>query len=184
MNLMTPGTLLIAPPAIPDRRFSDAVLMITHHYRTGAFALCVNQPSEHQLQDLLEELEIEANLNFPVYWGGPVATNTVWMLHDAAWELDNTVVLNQHWSMTSNIEMFYHLADGDYPQQFRIMMGYCSWAPGQLEAELRGTDPWGPQHSWLTAACPDPNWLLEQPVDELWDRATELAAQQAMDTWL
>ena len=184
MTLLEPGTLLIAPPAIPDERFRDAVLLITHHYKSGAFALTLNIPSAHTMQDLLDELEIDSELDWPIYWGGPVATNTVWMLHSTEWEMENTVVLSDQWSMTSNVEMFHHMADGDHPREFRIMMGYTSWARGQLEAELRGRDPWSPRHSWLTVSPQTPDWVFNQPPEELWDRATEQSAHEAVGTWL
>jgi putative AlgH/UPF0301 family transcriptional regulator len=80
--------------------------------------------------------------------------------------------------------MFHHLADGDYPQQFRLMMGYASWSKGQLEAELRGLAPWNPNHSWLLADSVDPEWIYEQPVEDLWLLATDLCCHQAVDTWL
>jgi putative AlgH/UPF0301 family transcriptional regulator len=75
--------LLIAPPAIPDQRFRKAVIMLTHDTQQGSFALCVNKPTNHTLQDILDDNDIDANLNFPLYWGGPVSQGTVWMLHDS-----------------------------------------------------------------------------------------------------
>ena len=58
--------LLIAPPTIPDPRFRKAVLMLTHDHNGGSFALCLNKPTEHTLQDILEETGIETNLEEPV----------------------------------------------------------------------------------------------------------------------
>lgn len=63
-------------------------------------------------------------------------------------------------------------------------MGYCSWAAGQLEAELNGHGPWQKQNSWLVAHNLGPEWLLEQPVDDLWTGATTLCSHQAVDSWL
>lgn len=158
--------------------------MLTHDYPNGSFALCVNKPTEHTLQDIIDELGIETNLNFPLYWGGPVNPGTVWMLHDSAWSIDQTVEVNDEWSMTSNIDMFRHLADGDYPQHFRLMIGYCSWARGQLQAEIAGSPPWQNGHSWLIAKNKGPEWLFDQPEDRLWETATELSSHQAVASWL
>lgn len=184
IDLPNSTDLLIAPPTIPDPRFRKSVLMLTHDHNGGSFALCLNKPTEHTLRDILEETGIETDLNFPLYWGGPVNVNTVWMLHSAEWSTEHTVEINEHWAMTSNISMFHHLADGDYPRYFRIMFGHCTWAPGQLRAELRGIPPWSPRHSWLVAENPGCEWCLEHPVDELWDAAAELSGQQAVATWL
>ena len=176
--------LLIAPPMIPDRRFDKAVLLMTHDQQGGSFALCLNRPTEHSLADILEETGIEANINFPLYWGGPVNPGTVWMLHSSDWRCEHTVPIDENWSITSNIAMFHHLADGDVPQHFRMMFGYCSWQQGQLRAELRGLPPWNHNHSWLIAENPGPEWIMETPVDELWVHCTDLCGHQAVDSWL
>lgn len=185
--------LLIAPPNIPDSRFKQSVLMLTHSHNSGSFALCVNRPSKYTVQDLVNQaseelsvdLEIDCDLNFPLYWGGPMSSSTIWMLHSADWHLEDiTAKIDNNWSMTSNINMFYHLADGDMPREFRIMYGYCSWAPGQLASELSGQPPWKPEHAWLVARNLGPEWLFNQPVESIWENATTLSAHQAVDSWL
>lgn len=176
--------LLIAPPQIPDPRFRKTVLMLTHDHRGGSFALCVNRPTEHTLQDIVEELGIDTELNFPLYWGGPVNSNTVWMLHSTEWSCEHTVEINEEWSMTSNIEMFRDFAIGNFPRHFRLMLGYCSWSRGQLEAELAGMPPWNHNNSWLIAENLGPEWLFEQPVELLWESATTLSSHQAVSNWL
>lgn len=176
--------LLIAPPGIPDKRFSKSVLMLTHDQNGHTHALCLNKPTRHTLQDVLLDTGIETPINFPIYWGGPVNPATVWMLHSAEWNSEHTIYINSDWAMTSNISMFHHLADGDCPQYFRIMFGYCTWAPGQLRAELRGQEPWSHRHSWLVAHNPGTEWVFEMPTDELWDHAAQLSGHQAIDSWL
>jgi len=185
--------LLIAPPNIPDSRFRNTVLMLTHSHDQGTFALCVNRSSQYTVQDLITQaslelevdLELDCDLHFPLYWGGPVSPSTIWMLHSSEWQIEGvTILINDQWSMTSNIRMFHHLADGDLPQEFRIMYGYCSWAPGQLESELMGAAPWRPEHSWLVARNLGPEWLFNQPVEEIWENSTTLSAHQAVDSWL
>lgn len=167
--------------------------MLTHSHEAGSFALCVNRASNYTVQDLVDQaqvelsidLEIDCDLRFPLYWGGPVSPSTIWMLHSSEWHLDDiTVIIDDQWSMTSNVKMFHRLADGDMPREFRIMYGYCSWAPGQLENELRGQAPWRPEQAWLIARNLGPEWLFEQPVESLWENATTLSSHQAVDSWL
>ena len=123
-------------------------------------------------------------MNFPLYWGGPVNANTVWMLHSTEWSCDHTVEINEEWSMTSNIEMFQDFANGNFPRHFRLMLGYCSWAKNQLQSELEGMPPWNHNNSWLIAENLGPEWLFDQPVELLWDNATTLSSHQAVANWL
>ena len=178
------GSLLIAPPKFPAGCFTETVHLVTHHTNGGTFALCMNQPTNLSLQNILVDLDIAATINFPMYWGGPVDPSSVWMLHDSEWGCGGTIQFHQEWAMTSNKEMLYMLADGHVPTHFRLMFGFCSWGRGQLEAEIAGVSPWTPATSWLVADDPDQTWLMEEPIDELWHSATALCATQAINKWI
>lgn len=178
--------LLIAPPNIPDPRFKNAVLMLTHNEPSGSFALCVNRPTDYTLKEVLADtrLDLPTLPNLPIYWGGPVGTQSLWMLHSSDWVTEGTVMITSAWAMTSSEEMFHNISDGDMPRQLRMVMGYCTWAPGQLQKELEGAHPWHPQHSWLVAQNLGPEWLLEQDPSDIWASATTLSSHQAVDSWL
>lgn len=178
--------LLIAPPGIPDPRFRNTVLMLTHQQEQASFALCVNRPTAYTLDQILansdySRLEMPP---FPIYWGGPVSTQSLWIMHSTDWVTEETVVISPEWAMTSNETMFYSLAEGDCPRHFRIVMGYCSWQGDQLSNELNGVRPWTPEHAWLVARNLGPEWLFEQSVEDLWASATTLCSHQAVDSWL
>ena len=187
MTLVVNSTdLLIAPPGLPDPRFRNTVLMLTHDHASGSFALCVNKPTRWCLDDVMTaaEMDLEHVPRVPIYWGGPVSPQSLWMMHSAEWSTAKTVKLDAQWAMTSDNEMFQHLADGDFPQQFRIVMGYCSWTPGQLQLELEGRPPYHKQHSWLVAHNLGAEWLFEQAPEDIWANATTVSGHQAVDTWL
>jgi putative AlgH/UPF0301 family transcriptional regulator len=64
------------------------------------------------------------------------------------------------------------------------MFGHASWTGGQLEAELEGRDPWDHRSSWLVAHQPDPQWLINYDVDNLWSSSCSLCSQQTVDSWM
>ena len=179
-----PGSLLIAPPTMTDGRFAKTVILITHNNVNGTFGLCLNKPTKHLLSSLTSELGLERDLPFQLHWGGPVHEGSIWMIHDNVWENEHTMYVNEKWSVTSNESMFHHMLDGDCPRTFRLVYGFCSWAPGQLDAELSGTGPFSKASSWLIVNKTDPEWIFERPIDKLWSDSTELAGSQAIDTWL
>lgn len=187
MNLeLQPTDLLIAPPNMPDSRFRDSVLMLTYFAEQGAHGLVVNKPSGFTLKEILADSNIRVpNVpELPIYWGGPVSQNSLWMLHTRDWQCEKTVEIDEDWCMTSSEEIFFDLVDGRSPEYFRMFIGYASWAPGQLERELEGRGPWKPEHAWLTAHNLGPEWLFEQPVEELWSSVVTLSCHQAVDSWL
>ncbi len=178
------GDLLIAPPTMPDPRFSHSLLLVTAHSAQGSHALCVNRPTEHTLKDILDPLDIQLDQNPQLYWGGPVSTQTVWMLHDPDWQIENTLNINGDWSVTSHYKMFDKMAQGDYPERYRIMFGHASWDKGQLAAELEGREPWSHRSSWLVLHRPNPDWLLNSDVESLWTSSCSLCSQQTVDSWM
>ena len=186
MFTLNPTDLLIAPPNMPDPRFRDSVLMLTHCDSQGAHGLCVNRPLNHTLHDILTHTNINSAdvPPVPVYWGGPVSSTSIWMLHSPDWVCDQTVMIASSWAMTSSEQMFYCLMDGDHPRNFRLLLGYAAWGPDQLEQELEGQGAWRREQSWLTAQNLGPEWLFEQPVEEMWDNVVTLSSHQAVDSWL
>jgi len=178
------GQLLIAPPRIPDPRFRGAVILLTQAGLEGSIGYCLNRTTNFTLQDIIAEAGVDTNLNFPLYWGGPLSQNTVWMLHSDDWSLSHTHHFAEGWGLTSHISMFQALANNDIPREFRMFVGHCGWTAGQLECELLGKQGWNPAHSWLVTDCPGPDWVMGQPVDLLWETATTLCSHQAVDSWL
>lgn len=159
-------------------------MLITHNNDAGAFAVCINRPTKHTAKNLARELKLTVELPFQMYWGGPVQQGSIWMVHDNSWHNEHSLYVDSRWNITSHESMFYHMADGDAPRDFRLAFGFCSWMPGQLDMELSGQAPFSKRSSWLYAKDVDPKWVWECPVDELWDNACQLSAGQAINTWL
>jgi putative transcriptional regulator len=179
-----PGTLLIAPPKMTDGRFVKSVILVTHHNSAGTFALCLNKPTRNDLKEFSRDIGLDKELPFSLYWGGPVNQQSLWMIHDNNWENEHSMIVTDKWRVTSNESMFHHLADGDAPRNFRLVFGFCSWAPGQLEMELAGTFPFTRSSSWLILPNSNPEFVLETDPSKLWKTSVELCGQQAVNNWM
>lgn len=184
MNFIEPGTLLISPPAMPDPKFSQTVLLLTQHGPQGAFALCLNRPTNQDVNKICVEMGITTQLPFKIYWGGPLHPGSIWMIHTTEWECDHTLHINDQWNITSHESMFHHLADGDAPKYFRLAYGFASWGPGQLDAEMRGSGRYVPGSSWLLLPDTKSEEIFEIPEMKLWSKATTMAASAAVDSWI
>lgn len=184
---LRPTDLLIAPPNMLDVRFRESVLMLlSTNASSGSVALCLNKPIDLNTADLPEIDDPQEGLAMyhPINWGGPVSSNSIWMLHDDNWVSENTLQVGEGVRVSSDREMLYAIRQGDCPQEFRLFAGFASWVPDQLESELEGRGPWDKNHSWLTVPNPGLDWLFNLPLEELWEQTTELCAQQAVANWL
>ena len=175
--------LLISPPQMPDPRFRDTVLMITAHTDSGSRAVCVNRPLSATLDQVLQG-HLWQLPPIPVYWGGPVNTHSLWMLHSTDWQCAHSQTLSDSWAVTSHARMLDQLTEPGGPRYSRFVLGHAGWAPGQLQAELEGSQGWSQSQSWLTADNLGSEWLLEQSVEDLWNNTIMVSCHQAIDSWL
>ena len=162
-----------------DSRFTQSVVVLTHH-RDTSLGFCINKPVKHSLREIVSELDIDISFDPTVFWGGPVNQSTVWMLHDNSWAHPASIAIDEHWNMLSHITMFDNFSDGYKPEYFKIIMGCSSWAPEQLESEMRGDLPWSQNHSWLILRSPPLSLLTEIDSVDLWKVSTDLCLKQSV----
>lgn len=179
MSSLEPGDLLIAPPSIPDSRFRESVIMITHQ-QNMTLGFCINRPMGIDLSMVLKDSGYTTDYEAEVFWGGPVNTNTVWVLHDHHWQTPWSLGIDDHWQMISHQQMFDLWPKEDLDFDHRVIMGCSSWAPGQLDCELRGEAPWQRDHSWLYLRRPPRSLITACPPGEMWRKATELSVKQTV----
>jgi len=179
------GDLLIAPPAMRDPRFRNSVLLVTYHGPQGTQALCINRPQEdYTVNDILTNISVEVEPDQPLFWGGPTAPSTLWMLHSPEWSCDNTISTGHEWAVSSSTSMFADMEVNGHPFFNRFYVGLASWSAGQLELELEGDKPWTKASSWLVAQAPGPEEVFDIPVDDIWTWACELSAEQTVRNWM
>jgi putative transcriptional regulator len=177
------GKLLIAPPNIADRRFNTAVIYVAAHTDSGAWGLVINKPIIYSNTELMQRLGIDIRIPGQAHLGGPVNAGTVHILHDGREVNRQTQDMGTGIYINDDLGFLSSLMDRPTGDDFRIMVGSCSWAPGQLEGEIAGLAPWTQEHSWLVADA-DCDFILNRDSDRLWQDCIELAASSATSQWL
>jgi putative transcriptional regulator len=149
------GQFLVAMPAMGDERFRESVIYIVGHGDEGAMGLMVNQPLEDlKFVDILEELGLtgqEAGIELPsqikdraVLRGGPVQRGRGFVLHSPDYfREENSYAVNDDICLTATLDILKSMAFMDKPSDAVFALGYCGWAPGQLENEIS-------LNGWLT----------------------------------
>jgi putative transcriptional regulator len=169
------GQLLIAMPAMTDRRFARSVIYLCLHNAEGAMGLIINQRANkvtfpHLLRELgVIEKESEDTvpvsvLDQTVQIGGPVETARGFVLHSQDFTSGNsTLKIDNSIRLTNTVDILRAIARGRGPDRSLVALGYSGWAPGQLEGEIQA-------NGWLS--CPaDPDIVFDPDLELKYDRA-------------
>jgi len=178
------GDCLVSPPHCRDPRFKKAVVFMWEHSESGSAGAVINKPTNHIISDLVVGPTCPDHIGrHTMYWGGPVHTNLVFMLHTLDWRLPRSNIINMSMGVTSDPDMFEGVGE-QQPNEWKVLFGHSSWGPNQLEGELSGKGPWSPEHSWLILKSPSVDWLFNTPTDVMWDQAVLQCSQQTIESWL
>jgi len=169
------GQLLIAMPAMADKRFARSVIYMCAHSDEGAMGLIINQRAPNlNFPDLLERLQIldeDAEISVPsdmmdmaVHLGGPVEPERGFVLHSSDYFTpSSTLPIDDDVCLTATIDILKALAAGEGPDRAILALGYAGWAPGQLESEIHA-------NGWLSCQA-DLELVFDLEVEDKYERA-------------
>jgi putative transcriptional regulator len=171
------GNLLIAPPAVKNTFWHKTVIMITEHSIQGTLGLVLNKPSSMSIIDFGKELDMTLNVPGMVYVGGPVNNQSLSLLHTTEWVSKNTLQINEEFSISSADDILPRLSMGDCPREWRLFLGMCGWANGQLLNEIKGSSPHQRKNSWITAT-PSRDLIFDSDGSSQWCAALDHSAME------
>jgi putative transcriptional regulator len=167
------GQLLIASPSMGDPRFTQTVVLMARHDKTGAFGIVINRPvGERPLASLLEALgEKDAGVEGTVriFAGGPVQRDLGFVVHSADYRASGTIAVDGRVAVTANRDVLRDIARKQGPKKSLIAFGYAGWGPGQLEGEMA-------LRAWFTAED-DEGLVFDEDRDKVWDAAMKRRTQ-------
>ena len=155
------GKLLVSEPFMMDGNFKrSAVLLCEHTQDEGTVGFILNKPIDMKIEELVGDFpEIESQ----VYYGGPVANDTLHYVHNVGDILDNSVKVSKGIYWGGDFEKLKFLIKSGLvtPDNIRFFLGYSGWSVGQLEAEME-------IGSWVIANM-DPNYIFKLSPKKLWE---------------
>jgi putative transcriptional regulator len=169
------GQFLVAMPGMGDERFHETVIYVVGHGDEGAMGLVVNQPLEDmRFADVLEELGIggkddEIHIrpkvrDREVLRGGPMQRGRGFVLHSPDYfREENSYAVNNEVCLTATLDVLRSMAFKTEPTDAVFALGYCAWAPGQLENEIA-------LNGWLTVPF-SRDLLFGSPLESRYDMA-------------
>ena len=139
---------LIATEKMTDNRFSKTVIVMLESDENGAWGLTINKRLGTMPIALLidpslntsEEREELFKLNVPIFWGGPVDSKEIFVLHSNEYKSESTIKY-QNISISQDYEILLDIAKNKGPKKSLVILGYSGWGKGQLEGEME-RDHW------------------------------------------
>ena len=164
--------LLIAMPGMLDDQFAGTVVYVCEHNSQGALGLVVNRPTNIDLKDLFERIELKLEITpltkKPVYLGGPVQTERGFVLHPQADDIrySSSLTIPGGLAMTTSKDVLEAVSVGQGPEQFLMTLGYAGWSAGQLEDEIS-------RNGWLNVSTNIDDLkkiIFETPFDRRYEK--------------
>lgn len=130
------GCLLLAQPLLPDSIFSRTAILLCTYDNEETFGLILNKATGFRFET--ESTKNENNSLIKVYNGGPVETESLFLLHTKPeFSLGAQNILPNLYFGGDYNGLFDDINDGNVREdEYRAFVGYCGWAPGQLEEEI------------------------------------------------
>ena len=138
---------LVATKKMTDPRFKNTVIIMLENDKKGAWGLVINKPiGSLPMTKLIElpfstskEKEELGKINIPVFWGGPVATRKIFVLHSNEYQ-NNSTINYEDISISQNYKILLDISKNKGPKKNLVILGYSGWGDGQLEGEMERED--------------------------------------------
>tara|TARA_B100000427_G_scaffold301066_1_gene283984 strand:- start:214 stop:849 length:636 start_codon:yes stop_codon:yes gene_type:complete len=161
---------LIATEKMTDNRFSKTVIVMLESDENGAWGLTINKRLGTMPIALLidpslntsEEREELFKLNVPIFWGGPVDSKEIFVLHSNEYKSESTIKY-QNISISQDYEILLDIAKNKGPKKSLVILGYSGWGKGQLEGEME-------RDHWILSDI-DLDITFDEESKKKWDKA-------------
>jgi putative transcriptional regulator len=157
------GSLLMSEPFILDSNFRRSAILLCDHRPDGTVGFILNRPLDMNIHQLVADFPI---FESEVFFGGPVATDTIHYVHNVGEILDGSIKVSNgiYWGGDFDKLKFLIQAELIKPNNIRFFVGYSGWDDGQLADEMAGG-------TWFIAEM-HANYLFKSRPSALWRQIT------------
>ena len=162
VNMLIPGTVLIATENLHGSSFQKTVILIAQHDRQGTLGIAINRPAKKNIREFFPDFSAKVG-QLPLFLGGPVRPQTLFILASGE-AREGWIPVTANIYFTGGISAHRFLKQLQSPQdsQSRVFAGYTGWAAGQLEAEIQRGD-WSPTKV-------DPEIIFSTQPERIWEQ--------------
>ncbi len=159
------GVFLVATEQLHGSSFQQTVILLTHYSKQGATGLAINRPAGIPLQQAFPGVHQLQQRTDPLYLGGPVSTNAIFVLlrTQQPGKTMHHIADDVYFSTGKNV--FTHSFRPKMHAATRTYAGYAGWGAGQLQNEISRGD-------WIMVRA-HPKIVFEKDSESLWQRLSK-----------
>jgi len=139
----TKDFLIVATDELKDSRFKNTVIIMLDHDANGALGVVINKSLGRfsvdslikKLNDKIIEEEQLYNFEIPIFWGGPLDSDKIFILHSKDYKNKKTKEYNTI-SISNDRKTLVDIAEKKGPKNYLIINGLSAWTVGQLDGEI------------------------------------------------
>lgn len=158
------GDLLLSEPMLADPNFRrSAIMILDRDSEGGQLGLVMNHRIDATVANLLDDWP--GTENMPLFCGGPVELDRVFMLHRLGDIIDGSIeLMSGLWTSGDIDQLRDYIASGSETEgMIRFFCGYSGWGAGQLTSEIL-------QNTWGVNTAPDVMDILRDYGEDYWRR--------------
>ncbi|MBM4003071.1 MAG: YqgE/AlgH family protein [Planctomycetes bacterium] len=161
------GQFVVASPHLTGGNFFRTAVLVLNHDHDGALGVVLNRPIANPMQEIWEDLGVEAVAGQAIFLGGPVP-GPILALHPCS-DVDSGEILDGVF-LASQKEQIQEVLSRS-AVTVRVIVGYSGWGAGQLEREFtRG--------SWLATSAVADDVFRDR--DDLWEYLVQSVGQRIL----
>ncbi len=153
------GRILVSEPSLDDFYFQKSVILLADYRDEGSFGIIINKPMKTTLSEAVEGFR---DFDPPLYFGGPVETDSLFFIHTVGDIVPGSqkIMEGLYWGGDTEIIKEMIILNQLTTSEIRFFLGYSGWSKNQLEDELR-------RDSWVVADA-DPEKIFHTKPQNMW----------------
>jgi len=159
------GVFLVATEQLHGSSFQQTVILLTHYSKRGATGLAINRPAGIPLQQAFPGVRQLQQRTDPLYLGGPVSTNAIFVLLRTQQPGKTMHHIADDIYFATGRNIFTRPLEPETHSMTRTYAGYAGWAAGQLQNEINRGD-------WIMVRT-HPKIIFEENSENLWQRLSK-----------
>lgn len=139
--MITSGQYIKSTPLLEGSYFENSTILIVEKNKEGAIGFVINRPFGRSIHELAE---FSYSKSFPLFEGGPVDQEHLFVLHKRPDLVSGGSSLPDGLYYGGSIDDVLEAINKKNisEKEIRLFVGYCGWDAGELEAEIA-------EGSWL-----------------------------------